>query len=159
MSAISQAPGADSDNGTGRALVSEMKLTSATTAPTGSGIRLRSSRRASRRSSETTRGFAARRPSQLAVADIDRVDARCAPREQDLREAAGRGADIEGDNTLHHEPEVVEGCRELQGAARDICRNTVGEGNGLTLGNPSCSLGGNDPADHDTAARDQVTRL
>jgi hypothetical protein len=36
---------------------------------------------------------------QLIAADVEGVDAPCAARNQDLREAAGRGADVETDAT------------------------------------------------------------
>ena len=52
--------------------------------------------------------------------DVDGIDTRCAAREQDLGEAARRGADVERDPSLHREAETVEGRDQLGGPARDI---------------------------------------
>src|SRR5712691_2227625 len=56
---------------------------------------------------------------QLAATDVDRVDAPGSAGEQDLREAAGRGADVETDAARRIEPEMLERGRELDAAARD----------------------------------------
>ena len=55
---------------------------------------------------------------QLAVSDIERIDAMCAAREQHLREAAGRRAGIEADLAGRIEAEMVKRSRELDAAAR-----------------------------------------
>src|SRR5215468_12217358 len=52
------------------------------------------------------------------MADVDRVDAPRAAREQHLGEAAGRGADIEADAAARIEFEMIERGRELHAAAR-----------------------------------------
>ena len=63
---------------------------------------------------------AAQARMQLIAADIDRVDAPRAAREQDLGEAAGRGADVEADAIRHVEREMIERERKLDAAARHI---------------------------------------
>ena len=55
---------------------------------------------------------------KLAAADIDRIDAPRAAREQHLGEAAGRGADIEADAARDIDAEMVERRRKLDAAAR-----------------------------------------
>src|SRR5437868_3231589 len=60
------------------------------------------------------------RPRELAVADIDGVDPRGAAAEQDVREAAGRGADVERDGAGGIDREVVQALDQLEGAARDV---------------------------------------
>ena len=57
---------------------------------------------------------------QLPAADIDRVDAPGAALQQHLREAAGRGADIEADHAARIEAEMIERGHELQAAARHV---------------------------------------
>ena len=60
---------------------------------------------------------------QLVVADVDRIDARRAAVEQHLGEAAGRGADVQGNDALDRETEMVEGGDQLRGSARHVrCR-------------------------------------
>ena len=54
------------------------------------------------------------------MADVDGIDPCRAAREQDLGEAAGRGADIEGDDAGNGKSEMVERRRQLQAAARDV---------------------------------------
>ena len=55
---------------------------------------------------------------ELVAADVDRMDARRAPRQQDMREAAGRGAEIEGDFPGRIVAEGIEPGGELAAAAR-----------------------------------------
>ncbi len=55
---------------------------------------------------------------QLPMSDIDRVDAFRATRQQDLREAAGRSAEVETGASIHREAEMIERGRKLQAAAR-----------------------------------------
>ena len=72
------------------------------------------------RSRTTTRGIAPDFPIELAVADVERDHARRAPAEEDVGEAAGRGADVERKTAGHVDPEPVERVRELDAAASDI---------------------------------------
>ena len=81
----------------GSTSLSEMKLTSMVARSGGSASRDGSSLRMSVCSRETISRRARRRWCKLAGADIDRVDALGAARQQHLGEAAGRGADIEAD--------------------------------------------------------------
>src|SRR4051812_3798830 len=55
---------------------------------------------------------------QLPMPDIDRVDTFCATRQQDLREAAGRSAEVETSAALNRETEMIERSRQLHAAAR-----------------------------------------
>ena len=59
------------------------------------------------------------RRRELAVADVDGPDLGGAAGEQDLGEAAGRGAEVERDGARRVEAEDVERVHELQRAARD----------------------------------------
>ena len=65
-------------------------------------------------------GVAADALSKLAVSDIDSDHTPRAPFEQNLREAAGRSADIEGSASGGRPAEVVERMNELERRARDI---------------------------------------
>ena len=62
---------------------------------------------------------------ELAVADVERDHARRAALEQDVREAAGRGADVEAVAPGRVDPERVERVRELVAAARDVRRRPL----------------------------------
>ena len=57
--------------------------------------------------------------------DVERDHARRAALEQDVREAAGRGADVERVPPGRVDPELVEGVRELVAAARDEPRRPL----------------------------------
>ena len=57
---------------------------------------------------------------ELSAADVDRDDVRRAAREENVGEAAGRGADVEAGEARGIEPEGVERGRELDPAARDV---------------------------------------
>ncbi len=57
---------------------------------------------------------------QLAVADVERDHARRAALEQDVGEAAGRGADVDAVEAGRVDAEPVEPVRELLAAARDV---------------------------------------
>ena len=59
---------------------------------------------------------------QLAVADVDGDDTRGAALQQDVGEAAGRGADVETVEPRRIDAELVERMRELLAAARDVLR-------------------------------------
>ena len=59
---------------------------------------------------------------QLAVADVERDHARRAPLEEDVGEAAGRGAHVDAIETGRIDAENVEAVRELLAAARDVRR-------------------------------------
>src|SRR4051812_8949748 len=78
---------------------------------------------------------------QLVAAAVEGVDAARPAREQDLREAAGRGADVEADAALRIEPEMIKRGGKLDPAAGDVgVRRRAGEhgiGGGLhrRLGN------------------------
>src|SRR5262245_50402005 len=56
---------------------------------------------------------------QLVAADVDRDNVLRAAREQDLREAARRCADIEADATPRVEAEMIKRMAQLYAAARD----------------------------------------
>jgi len=58
----------------------------------------------------------AKLPGELAVANIDGVDATRPPREQDIGEATGRCADIEGDRAKWFDLEVLKRVVELETA-------------------------------------------
>src|SRR5712672_2711410 len=57
-------------------------------------------------------------PGELAISDVDGVNAAGAARQQHVSEAAGRGADVEGCLTIDFDPEVIEGVNELEAPAR-----------------------------------------
>jgi hypothetical protein len=57
---------------------------------------------------------------QLPVADVDRDDARSAALQQNVGEAAGRGADVGRVETGRIDAECVEAVRKLVAAARDV---------------------------------------
>ncbi len=57
-------------------------------------------------------------PGELPVPDIDGIDASRAALQQHVGEAAGRGADVEGDGTGGVDAEMVERMGELDAAAR-----------------------------------------
>ena len=59
---------------------------------------------------------------QLAVADVEGDHARGAALEEDVGEAAGRGADVEAVEAGRIDAERVEPVRELLAAARDVRR-------------------------------------
>ncbi len=115
-----QAPGAASARAGGSARRSEMKLTSATTAPTGSAISAAVRSRAFRPAWLTTRGSAASRGWSWSWPTSTAWTRRRAPLEQDLGEAAGRGADIDRDKAFGAVAEMVEPGDQLEGAARHI---------------------------------------
>ena len=62
---------------------------------------------------------------ELAVADVERDHARGAALEQDVGEAAGRGADVERVTPGRVDAELVERVRELVAAARDEPRRPL----------------------------------
>ena len=70
-------------------------------------------------------GIAAQLRVELAVADVDRDDARGAALEQAVREAARRRADVEAVRAGHVEAEGVERVRELLAAAGDERRRPL----------------------------------
>ena len=57
---------------------------------------------------------------QLVVAHVDGIDARRAAVEQHLGEAAGRRADVEGNDAVNGKAEMVERGDQLRGSARDV---------------------------------------
>ena len=59
---------------------------------------------------------------ELPVADIDRDDMRGAALQQHLREAAGRGAEVERRQAGRIEAEGIEAGDQLQRRARDVTR-------------------------------------
>ena len=58
-------------------------------------------------------------PGELAMTDIDGVNPPGTAIEQHLGEAAGRGADVEGDAPVDYDPEVIESVGEFDAAPRD----------------------------------------
>src|ERR687887_69796 len=56
-------------------------------------------------------------PGELPVSDIHGVDAHSAARQQDIGEAAGRGADVERNLAFDRYCEVIEGVGQLDPAA------------------------------------------
>src|SRR5829696_3565565 len=62
---------------------------------------------------------------QLSVADVERDHARCPALEQDVGEAAGRGAEVQGVTVRGVDPERVEAVCELLAAARDEARRAL----------------------------------
>ena len=94
-----------------------MKLTSMTIAsgaPAMSAVSLR----ASSPSCALTRGIGGEARVELAVADVDRHDRARAALEQDVGEAAGRGADVEAGEAVRIEVEGDQRGGELDAAAR-----------------------------------------
>src|SRR5262249_2202498 len=59
---------------------------------------------------------------QLPVADVEPDHARCTALEEDVREAARRGADVDAVEAGRVDAETVEPVRELLSAARDVRR-------------------------------------
>src|SRR5690606_20778771 len=55
-------------------------------------------------------------PGELAVADVDGIDAHRAARQQDVGEAAGRSPDVEADEAGGIDGETVQAMDELQAA-------------------------------------------
>ena len=100
----------------------------------------------------------AQRRRELAVADVDRPDLGGAGREQHLAEAAGRGAEVEGDRALRVEPEDVEGVAELQPAARDVRQRVPLDGERRAWADPRRRLRHAHAVDPDGARRDQRLR-
>ena len=68
---------------------------------------------------------------QLVAAAVEGVDAPRPAREEDLREPAGRGADVEADAALQIEPEMVEGGGKLDPAAGDVGVRGLGGEHGI----------------------------
>ena len=60
------------------------------------------------------------RLGELATSDVESVDARRAALQQHVREAAGRGPDVEADDTGRVDPERIERGGELVAAAADV---------------------------------------
>ena len=65
---------------------------------------------------------AAERFGKLSAAHVESVDARRAALQQDVREAAGRGADVERDPARRVDLERIERRRQLVAAAADVRR-------------------------------------
>ena len=78
------------------------------------------SARALIRSRTIDAGIAPQLPIELAVADVQRDDARRPAAKQDVGEAAGRGADVERETAGHLDPEDIQRVRELDAAAADV---------------------------------------
>ncbi len=75
-------------------------------------------------------GSAARRACSWSWPDVDGIDARRAAVEQHLGEAAGRGADVEGNDALHRKAEMVEGGDQLRGSARHVSSRRARQADG-----------------------------
>ncbi len=85
------------------------------------------------RSSTVTRGSRAEPRVELAVADVERDHARRAALEEDVGEAAGRGADVDAVEARRIDAERVEPVRELLAAARDVRRRPLDRELGVLL--------------------------
>ena len=110
---------AASDNATGSTALSEMKLTSMTTMSGRAGSRLPSSDADVGLFHGNDFGMIVQGRVQLPASDVDREHNAGAVGEQDFREAAGRGADVETDVILDVDRVLLERARELDAAARD----------------------------------------
>jgi hypothetical protein len=94
---------------------------------------------------------------ELAAPDIDRVDPGRAALQQDIAEAAGRGASVEADPAGRIDPERIEGRGELATAPTDIRiplderdrEPTVDQVARLAIGPRGVALPGPDPAGED----------
>ena len=93
---------------------------------------------------------------QLAVTDVDRIDARRAALEQHLREAAGRRADIERDDAGHGKAEMIECGDQLHGSARDVVARARDRRIAAPAATPALGLGLDHAADLDQPAADEV---
>ena len=110
---------AASDNATGSTAFSEMKLTSMTTMSGRAGKPLALERADIGLFHGNDFGMIAQGGMQLPVPDVDREYHAGAVGEQDFREAAGRGADVEADVILDIDRILLQRARELDAAARD----------------------------------------
>ncbi len=108
---------------TGRMSRREMNDTSMVTMSNGARAGGRSARvsvRAFMRSITIDARIAAKLPIELAVADVERDDARRAALQQHVGEPARRSADVEGRASLDGNAERVERMRKLDPAAADV---------------------------------------
>ena len=96
-----------------------MKLASQVMMSTGSGICARRQMARVQPFVDDDARILPQLPGELAVADIDRIDPRGAARQQHVGEAAGRGADIEGDLSVDRDREMIERVSQLDAAPRD----------------------------------------
>src|SRR5262249_6988533 len=96
---------------------------------------------------------------ELAVADVDRVDAGGAALEQTVRESAGRRPDVEADPPRRIDPEAVEGGGELHAAARDVRMLGAGDGDFRVLVVRLAGLPRGPPVDLDEPREDEGLRL
>ena len=92
----------------------------------------------------------------LAMADIDRRDMGSAALEQDLGEAAGRGADVERFTAGGIEAEMIEPANQLERGARYVALRRIIDGNQALRRNVLAGLAGNDAVDCHRATLDRV---
>ena len=135
-----------------------MKLTSAVIAATASPMSAAARSRALRPSRETTRGSLASFGWSWPCADVDRVNLRGAALEQHLGEAAGRGAEVEGDAAGRRVAEMVERGDEFQAPARDVVDGRIEERDRRSFRDRHRRPGGGNAVDRDDAAQDRVAR-
>ena len=62
---------------------------------------------------------------QESAADVDRVDRDRTPAQQDVRETAGRRADVRTHPSARIDAESIEGGSKLEGAAARVARRRV----------------------------------
>ena len=134
-----------------------MKLTSQTIAPSASLKCSGERARASRLSSERTRGSAASSRVELAPPDVDGDHGLRASLEQDVGESAGRGADVETDEPARIERKGVEGGGEFHAAPRSVGVRRVGFDRGA-VGDPVRRLAQRLAADTDEPGGDRRLR-
>ena len=70
---------------------------------------------------------------QLPVADVERDHARCAPLQEDVGEAPGRGAHVDAVEPGRVDAELVQPVRELLASARDVRRRALDRELGVVL--------------------------
>ena len=103
-----------------RTLSSEMNDTSMVARSIGSGQGRRGQVAGVRPLHRDDAGVGAERFGELSAAHVESVDPARAALQQDVGEAAGRGADIERDEPGRVDPEGVERRRQLVAAAADV---------------------------------------
>ena len=116
-----------------------MNHTSTVAMAIGSGSMAAVRVRALARSIETTRGIASQRLGELSATDVERIDPARAALEQDIGEAAGRGAHIERDQTGKVDLEGVERGGQLVPATTHV-RVRLGHRDGRIRGDQVTGL-------------------
>jgi hypothetical protein len=95
---------------------------------------------------------------ELAVAHVERVHPARAALEQDVGEAAGRGAHVQGDGARDVQPPGVERRRQLEPAAADVGQRRPQHGDAGVVGDGLAGLGGRPPVDLDRPGQDERLR-